>query len=667
MSFDALVPLLFGAIGLATAYFLCQKVQSYVQGIVAVRDIGEQIQRGGLAFLRSTEHALRWLAGVLFVLLWIFLDFSTALSFVIGALACATAGHIGMHCATRAILPVASAAAERSAAAALSITFSSASITGLAVASLGLLGLGVVYLFYGGIPADAHVISGFGLGAAIAALFSRVGGGIFRHGLTIEPTSLGTGQHDGAANEPRKRAAIIVGAIGNNVSDIAGLGAELFVSYSGAIIAAIAMAASMPAIGLLGPRASLMFVPLALTCAGLVCSIAGIMLTRSFTDKSPQAALRAGTISATLAFIALSLFLMFAAQAATVLWWAVVSGVIGGVVIALTTGYFTAGAPVISIARAAQRGAATAIISGIVIGMRSVVVPLLTICAIIAVASEAAGLYGVAIAAVGMLATLGITMAVSAYSPIAANACSIAKIAELDAETQKITNSIGALGHNTAAIGQGFATGAAALAALAVIFAFAQTVTLHLPGFNLDLSNVQVLTGLLIGAVLPFFIAALVMSSATDAASEMVEELRHQLREIPGRSAGATQVDTTRCVDIAADASITKIALPGVIAVLAPLVVGFGISPEALGGMLGGALLCCIVLALALGNAGNAWGNAKRYVEQGNLGGTDSAAHVALSIGAAVGGPFKATAAPSMNILIILMAIVSLLIAPSMS
>ncbi|MFT5176400.1 MAG: K(+)-stimulated pyrophosphate-energized sodium pump, partial [Gammaproteobacteria bacterium] len=515
--------------------------------------------------------------------------------------------------------------------------------------------------------ADARVICGFGLGAAIVALFSRVGGGIFRHGLTIEPASLGADQHDSASNEPHKQAALMIGAIGNNVSGIAGLGAELFVSYSGAIIAAIVIAASMPASNLLGPRGSLMFVPLALTCAGLVCSIVGIMLTRSFTDKSPQAALRAGTISATLAFIVLSLFLMFAAQAATGLWWVVVSGVIGGVVIALTTGYFTAGAPMISIARAAQKGAATAMISGFVIGMRSTVVPVLTICAVTAVASEVAGLYGVAIAAVGMLATLGMTMAVSAYSPIATNACSIAKMTQLDAETQKITNSLGELGHSTAAIGQGFATGAAALAALAIIFAFVQTVTLHLPGFNLNLSNAQVLVGLLIGAVLPFFIAALAMNSATDAASQMIEELRHQLREIPGRAAGTAQIDTTRCVGIAADASITKMALPSVIAVLAPLVVGFGISPEALGGMLGGALLSGIVLALTMGNAGNAWSNAKKYVEQGNLGGTDSAAHAALSVGAAVGSPFKATAAPTMNILIILMAIVSLLIAPSMS
>ena len=689
MSFDALIPLLFGAIGLAAAYFLCEKVQSCAQGIAALRDLGEQIHLGGMAFMRSTQQSLGWICAAFFVLLWIFLDFSTALSFVIGALACASAAYIGMHSATRANVPVATAAAERSAAAALSIAFSSAAIMGLALASLGVLGLGLVYLFYGASPTDARAIYGFGLGAAVVALLCRVGGGIFRHGTAIDATALVTGQppshhdsdghndghhyddsdsdSDGAENEQHNAAAMVIGGIGNNVGAVAGMGAELFTSYSAAIIASIALAASMPETGLLGPRASLMFMPLALASAGLVCAILGIMLTRGFTDKSAQAALRAGTLSAILAFVVLSFFVLLTADAATILWWAVVAGATGGVIISLTTAYFTAGAPVISIAKAAQSGAATAINSGLVIGLRSVLVPVLSLCAVIALASEIAGLYGIGIAAVGMLATLGITMALSAYSPIANNACSIAKLADLDAETQKITAALDELGHRTAAISQGFSIGAAALTALALSFAFVQAVSLHVPGFSLNLSNPQVLIGVLIGAVLTFFIGALTMSAAGDAAREMIDELRRQLRVVPGRAAGAAHADTTRCVEIAAQAALSRMTLPGVVAVLAPLVVGFGISPEALGGMLGGALLSCVVLALTMSNAGNAWNNARKYVEKGHLGGTDSAAHAALRVCAGVGGPFKDTTAASMNMLVNIMAIVSLLIAPLMS
>jgi K(+)-stimulated pyrophosphate-energized sodium pump len=672
MSFDALIPVLFGAIGLAVAYFLCQTVQSHAQGTAAVREAGEQIHLGGMAFMRSVQSRLTWVLGLLFLVLWIAFDFSTALSFVIGALTCAGAGHIGMNNATRANVPAATAAAERSTAAALSIAFSSASIMGLAVASLGLLGLGLVYLFNGNSPAGAHVIVGFGLGASVIALFSRIGGGIVRHGADIDPASLASANADSAEADSseadaRSSAAIIVSGIGKNVGDIAGMGAELFLSYSGAVIASIAMAATMSAMDPLGARASLMFMPLALACAGLVCSIMGIMLTRSFTDKSPRAALRAGTISTVLAFLVVSLFLTLAADAATNIWWTMVSGAVGGVIIALTSGYFTGGEPVITIARAGQRGTAAALLAGFVVGAQSVAIPMLIICAVVALSHEVAGLYGIGIAAVSMLATAGFTMAISACAPITNNACAIAKIADLDDETQQITDSLREAGDGTAAMSKGFSVGAAALAALALIFAFVQTVATHVPGFSLVLSNSQVLSGLLIGAVLPFVIAAITMAAAADAAAETIAELHRQLREIPRRSASAAKAGMTRCVDVTAGAAIAKMTPPGVIAVLAPLVVGFGISPEALGGMLAGSLLSGVVLALSLTSAGSAWASAKQHIETGNLGGRNSDAHAALIVGARIGGPCKDTCAPSLTVLITVMAIVSLLIAPHMS
>jgi K(+)-stimulated pyrophosphate-energized sodium pump len=342
----------------------------------------------------------------------------------------------------------------------------------------------------------------------------------------------------------------------------------------------------------------------------------------------------------------------------------VVSGAVGGIIIGLTTEYFTGGAPVITIAKAGQTGPATVMIAGLAIGMQSVAVPVLTLCAIIAVSTELSGLYGVGIAAVGMLATVGITMAIDAYGPVADNAGGIAEMAGMGAETREITDSLDELGNTTAAIGKGFAIGAAALAALAIISAFVETVTLHVPGFILNLSNPQVLIGLFIGGLIPFFIGALTMTAVGDAAFEMITEIRRQFREIPGLLEGTAKPDTARCVDIATNAAIKKMVLPGVIAVAAPPIVGFGISPEALGGMLGGGLLGCVLLALTMANAGGAWDNAKKYVEKGNLGCKGSDTHAAVVVGDTVGDPFKDTSGPSMNILINVMAIVSLVIAP---
>jgi K(+)-stimulated pyrophosphate-energized sodium pump len=665
MSFNALIPTLFGVFGLVVAYFIFQKVKEYPEGEAKVKEIGDQIHLGAMVFMRTEYRILFWFALVLTVLLLFSLGFATAVAFVIGAVASGTAGYIGMNTATRANVRTATAAQTKGAAEALTIAFYGGSIMGLAVASMGLMGLGILYLFFGGDPESAHAIHGFGMGASSVALFSRVGGGIFTKSADVGADLVGKLEAGIPEDDPRN-PGVIADNVGDNVGDVAGMGSDIFESYCGAMIATIAIASTLQSgvLDALGERSSLMFLPLALASAGLLCSISGIWLVRRFCAKQPDVALRIGTIGATVAFIVLAFFVVLAVEVNTNVWWAVISGAAGGMIIGLTTEYFTGGAPVIMIARSGQTGPATLIISGFAVGMRSVAVPVLTICAIIAVSTELSGLYGVGIAAVGMLATVGITMAIDAYGPVADNAGGIAEMGGMGKETRAITDSLDELGNTTAAIGKGFAIGAAALAALAIITAFVETVSLHVPNFELEISNPQVLIGLFIGGVIPFFIGALTMTAVGDAAFEMINEIRRQFREIPGLLEGTAKPDTARCVDIATNAAIKKMVLPGVIAVFAPPIVGFGISPEALGGMLAGGLLGCVLLALTMANAGGAWDNAKKHVEKGNLGGKGSETHKAAVVGDTVGDPFKDTSGPSMNILINVMAIVSLVIAP---
>ena len=646
------------AVALVYAGYLRNKIVKTTVTDAKANEIADAIHEGAMAFLNKEYKILAGFVVAVAVLLFLIpgITWHTVASFVIGAGFSVLAGNIGMRIATAANVRTAEAA-KQSLRQGLGIAFSSGSVMGLSVVGLGLLGVSLLYAYFSNAGIDPEVLYGFGFGASSVALFARVGGGIYTKAADVGADLVGKVEAGIPEDDPRNPATI-ADNVGDNVGDVAGMGADLFESYVDTIIAAIVLGAL--AIGTLGQNAVVL--PLLLAATGIVAALLGNLVVTMAKSGSPHKVLNNGIYAAGAIMAVAAYFVIQRTVGDISIYWALLTGLVSGIVIGQATEYYTSDSkkPAREVAKASETGPATNIISGLALGMISTIIPVLAVSAAIFLSFKFGGLYGIAIAAVGMLSTLGITLATDTYGPVADNAAGIAEMAGMGAETRQRAEELDAVGNTTAAIGKGFAIGSAALTALVLLVSFGQAVNLQV--VNLLESNV--LIGLFIGGLLPAVFSALTMKSVGKAASQMVQEVRRQFKEIPGIMEGTGKPDYKRCVDISTAAALKEMMLPGILAVVAPIIVGWFMGPEALAGMLAGALVTGFLLAVIMANAGGAWDNAKKYIEKGNLGGKGSPSHKAAVVGDTVGDPFKDTSGPALNILIKLMTIVSLVIAP---